>query len=485
MGVGILAPAKHDIWELSQEYVYYLRAQQHVAPNTVRNYSHDLGGFVHFSNTGGIESAEGIDLNTIRLYLGDLRQQKIGTSSILRKISTLRMFLRYLIVEKEIDVISIPRAFGPKAERRLPNFLTVDEMELLLKAPDVSTIIGLRDRSILETLYATGMRVSELTSLNVESLDLESSEIRVWGKGSKERVVLMGKKAIEALRVYLTDARPLLLWRTRTPALFLNRFGERIATRRIQYLVERYAREAGLQMRIHPHMFRHSMATHLLDGGADLRVIQELLGHVSVATTEIYTHVSMAQLRHSYLKAHPRSSGRGRPRYQLPVELDFVSGRGVPGYEHPQSDTTEQISEPKVKRVNVGLTKAEQEQRTERLAFFNECMQRGLRSLTDNEKMNFDSAVLELLTYRRSMSVGTKLRSTLKRIATDKLRADIRKVGRTEETQSRLQTLYPRLTEGQLDSVYTILSGPVGVNGSNKQRRETDASNRIQVQSTR
>jgi integrase/recombinase XerC len=331
MEVSTLETAQHGMEELSQEYIHYLGAR--LSPYTIRNYSSDIGGFVHFSNDRGIEAAEKIDLNTIRLYLGELRQQKIRTGSIRRKISTLRMFHRYMIVEKEMDVTSIPRGFGPKVERRLPNFLTVEEMESLLKAPDTSTVKGLRDRAILETLYATGTRVSELVSLNVENVNLESGEARVWGKGSKERLVLLGKKAIEALKAYLAEARPKLLWRTRTPALFLNRFGERIVVRRIEYLVEQYARGAGLPMRVHPHMFRHSMATHLMDGGADLRVIQELLGHVSVASTEIYTHVSMAQLRISYLKAHPRSNHRHKLNNQVTIPMDFVSGRGVPGYK--------------------------------------------------------------------------------------------------------------------------------------------------------
>jgi len=325
--------AQQTIGELAQEYLHHLDAEQHVSPYTVRNYTADIGGFVQFSNDRGIEAAEKIELNTIRLYLGELRQHKLSKNSLQRKVSTLRGLHRYLIVEKEMDVISIPRGFGPKPERRLPNFLTVYEMKSLVEAPDTSTVQGLRDRAILETLYATGIRVSELVSLNVENLNLESGEARVWGKGSKERLVLLGKKAIEALKAYLAEARPKFLWRTRTPALFLNRFGDRIVVRRIEYLVQQYARKAGLPMRIHPHMFRHSMATHLMDGGADLRVIQELLGHVSVATTEIYTHVSMAQLRHSYLEAHPRSNHRHKLNNHVAIPSDFVSGRGVPGYK--------------------------------------------------------------------------------------------------------------------------------------------------------
>jgi integrase/recombinase XerC len=167
--------------------------------------------------------------------------------------------------------------------------------------------VGIRDRAILELLYAAGLRLSEVTNLNVGDLDLNSRQIRAWGKGSKERMVLIGKPAAEALKRYLRQSRTRLLGKKSTQALFLNRFGERIAERRIQYIIKKYARQAGLDMRVYPHMLRHTFATHMLDGGADLRVVQELLGHARLATTQVYTHVSQNQIRRTYLAAHPRS----------------------------------------------------------------------------------------------------------------------------------------------------------------------------------
>jgi integrase/recombinase XerC len=192
-------------------------------------------------------------------------------------------------------------------EQRLPTFLSPDEVLRLIKAPDTSTLQGVRDRAILELLYAGGMRLSEIVTLNLGDVDLSSRQIRAWGKGSKERIVLIGRPAAEALKRYVKHSRIKLLGKKNTQALFLNRFGERIAERRIQYMITKYARQAGLDMRVHPHMLRHTFATHMLDGGADLRAVQELLGHARLATTQVYTHVTQNQIRRTYLAAHPRS----------------------------------------------------------------------------------------------------------------------------------------------------------------------------------
>jgi integrase/recombinase XerC len=165
----------------------------------------------------------------------------------------------------------------------------------------------MRDRAILELLYAAGLRLSEIVDLNVGDIDLNSRQIRAWGKGSKERMVLMGRPAADALRRYVKYGRTQLQGKKKTPALFLNRFGERIARRRIEYIIKKYAVKSGLDMRVYPHILRHTFATHMLDGGADLRAVQELLGHARLATTQVYTHVSQNQIRRTYLAAHPRS----------------------------------------------------------------------------------------------------------------------------------------------------------------------------------
>ncbi|GAI02053.1 unnamed protein product [marine sediment metagenome] len=178
-------------------------------------------------------------------------------------------------------------------------------MNRLLEAPDLSTPQGRRDRALLELLYASGLRVSELVSLNLERVNLDTNEIRVWGKGSKERIVLIGKPAARALVAYLNQGRPELLGKKRSNALLLNRYGKRLIERRVQRILEKYTNIAGIGKRVYPHMLRHTFATHLLDGGADLRVVQELLGHASLSSTQIYTHVSKSQAKKVYLSAHP------------------------------------------------------------------------------------------------------------------------------------------------------------------------------------
>jgi len=206
----------------------------------------------------------------------------------------------------------LEKASSPKLDRRLPSFLTVEETVRLLEAPDRTTPQGLRDRALLELLYASGLRVSELESLNLEQLDMETNEIRVWGKGSKERMVLIGEPAARALDNYLTQGRPALLGEKKTSAVLLNQYGGRLPARRIQKILDKYARKAGIGKKVHPHILRHTFATHLLDGGADLRVVQELLGHAQLATTQIYTHVSQSQARKIYQSAHPMARKEDR-----------------------------------------------------------------------------------------------------------------------------------------------------------------------------
>ena len=231
-------------------------------------------------------------------------EQGFIKTSIARKLSAIRSFYRYLLREEIVSTNPIVTS-SPKLDKRLPSFLTTDEMERLLESPDLSTPQGQRDRALLELLYASGLRVSELANLNLEQVDLDSGEIRVWGKGAKERVVLMGKPAVNALVAYLKQGRPQLVGAKKNRALFLNRYGSRLIERRVQKILEKYAGMAGIGKKVHPHILRHTFATHLLDGGADLRVVQELLGHTSLASTQIYTHVSKSHARKVYLTAHP------------------------------------------------------------------------------------------------------------------------------------------------------------------------------------
>jgi len=293
--------------ELLNKYTRHLQVERNFSPFTMRNYTTDISNFLDFLNKEGIESLEDVDHFIVRRYLGSLLDGRIVRASIARKMSALRSFFHYLNRENEISAEPLSAISGPKRERRLPSFLTAEEMLRLLNTTDASTPHGLRDRAILELLYASGLRVSEVASLDVRNVDLERRQIRVWGKGSKERMVLMGRPATEALEQYLSYGRIKLLSQKRTDALFLNRYGQKIAERRIQYLIKKYAGLAGLNGRVFPHMLRHTFATHMLDGGADLRVVQELLGHTSLASTQVYTHVTRSQMRRRYLEAHPRS----------------------------------------------------------------------------------------------------------------------------------------------------------------------------------
>ena len=293
--------------EVFNRYVNYLEAERNVSPYTVRNYTTDLLGFFQFLKARGIGSLKDVDKPVLRDFLSHLMEQGLVKASIARKLSAIRSFYRYLLREGMVPTSPVATTSSPKLDRRLPSFLTIEEVERLLEAPDLSKPNGLRDRALLELLYASGLRVSELVSLNLEQVNLNTNEIRVLGKGSKERVVLIGIPAAEALSVYLNQGRPELSGKKLSSALFLNRYGERLIKRGVQRVLEKYTNIAGIDKRVHPHLLRHTFATHLLDGGADLRVVQELLGHADLSSTQIYTHVTKSQARKVYLSAHPRA----------------------------------------------------------------------------------------------------------------------------------------------------------------------------------
>ncbi|MDO8490697.1 MAG: tyrosine recombinase XerC [Dehalococcoidia bacterium] len=298
--------------ELLQKYLRYLEIERNASRYTVRNYTSDIrDSFFKFLKSEGIASLAEVDRLALRRYLGWLAEAGYARSSVSRKLSAVRSMYRYLAWERDIPDNTLAKVSLPKREKRLPPFLTQSETLRLIEAPSLDTPLGLRDRAILELLYAAGMRVGEITGLNVRDINLKSREVLVLGKGSKERQVLMGKTAAAFLERYMRSARRKLMGKRRPDALFLNRRGGRLTDRSVQLLVNRYARGAGMQKSIHPHMLRHSFATHMLDGGADLRVIQELLGHASLATTQTYTHVTQKQIRKVYLEAHPRAHMKG------------------------------------------------------------------------------------------------------------------------------------------------------------------------------
>lgn len=285
----------------------YLETERHASPYTLRNYTSDLKEFREFLGQRGVSSWESVGREVLRDYLASLLDRGIARSSISRKFSALRSLYKYLVREKKVAADPTRTTSVPKKETRLPSFLSREEMISLLEACDPATPSGLRDRALLELLYASGLRVSEIVGLDVADVDLTGKEARVWGKRSKERLVVMGRPAQRALRAYLERGRTVLLGENRSPALFLNVDGSRLTVRSVQKMVKEYALKAGLEKDIHPHLLRHTFATHLLDGGADLRTVQELLGHESLASTQVYTHISQSQARRVYARSHPRA----------------------------------------------------------------------------------------------------------------------------------------------------------------------------------
>ncbi len=291
-------------------YLKHLHLDQNCSPETIRAYASDLGEFAAFAakELGGEADPRRADRLLIRGFLGRLHERGVKRSTVARKLAALRSFFRYLkrlgkVAGNPAEAVSTPRQ-----ERRLPKQLSVGEMSQLLEMPDDSAPLGARDRAILELLYASGLRVSELTALEFDDLDLSEGMVRVRGKGRKERLVPVGSQAVKAIRRYLRrrselEPRP----GSGKDALFLNFRGTRLNVRSVRRLLNHALESAAITRKISPHVLRHSFATHLLDAGADLRSIQELLGHASLSTTQKYTHVSTDRLLKAYGKAHPRA----------------------------------------------------------------------------------------------------------------------------------------------------------------------------------
>ncbi len=293
--------------EVFNKYRAYLEAERNVSVYTVRNYTNDLMEFFNFVNEKGIETLKDVNKQTLRSYLAYLMERNYAKSSIARKLSAIRSFYRYLMREDMISASPAATTVSPKLDKRLPSFLTVEDAKRLVESPDLTQPQGQRDRALLELLYAAGLRVSELVNMNLEQLNLATNEIRVWGKGAKERVVLIGAPAAEALNNYIEKGRRELLGNQKNNALFVSRYGGRLPARTVQKILAKYAR--NINKKVHPHILRHTFATHLLDGGADLKVVQELLGHADLSSTQIYTHVTQSRARKIYLAAHPMARG--------------------------------------------------------------------------------------------------------------------------------------------------------------------------------
>jgi len=296
-------------------FTNYLLQVKGASPHTVRCYSRDLIQFLDFLEANRLLSEEprwgDVSYLSVRRYLGDLNKQGYSRRSVARKLSSLKSFFKYLLRQQVIEVSPTTNVMTPKVERLLPHVVSREDLDKLLSAPDESTPLGQRDRAILETLYATGVRVSELVGMDLSRTDFASGEAKVVGKGGRERIVLLGECAVDALGRYVMAGRLRLLETgkrgTAEDALFLSRFGRRIVVRSVSRMLKKYANQCGLGKRITPHMLRHTFATHLLEGGADLRTVQELLGHKNLSTTQLYTHVNRERLKRVYERAHPRA----------------------------------------------------------------------------------------------------------------------------------------------------------------------------------
>lgn len=296
---------------LLADYARFLATTRQLAKPTVRNYLNDLTSFMEFqSECGTINQLQSPNRFVLRQYLAWLTAAGYARSSIARKLTALRIFSRWLLDNEAVSRDETDSVQPPKLPKRLPTAASEQEVERLLMSPDANTALGARDLALLELIYGTGVRVSEVAAMDVASVDFPKREIRVTGKGSKQRVVVFGGQAAKLLKSYLQQVRGRLIARQSEPALFLNRFGARLSVRGIQGIVKKHAKRAGLDAGFHTHTLRHSFATHMLDGGADLRVVQDLLGHSSPSTTQIYTHVTTEQARKVYLNAHPGGNMR-------------------------------------------------------------------------------------------------------------------------------------------------------------------------------
>jgi len=281
-----------------EKFLRYLEIEKNSSPHTLLNYKLDLGDFAGFVKGTDVEK---IDYLLVRKYLAHLKEKNLTARSVARKLSSLRSAFRFLIKEGFLKLNPTDAIHSPKQDKSLPKFLTEADVIKLIEAPDRDTLKGLRDTAILETLYSTGMRVSELVSLTEEAIDFIGATVRVMGKGKKERMLPIGERALRAIRNYLKKRN------VSSRVVFLNKNKKQLGARGIRKMMDVYIRKISLKEHISPHTMRHSFATHLLDRGADLRSVQELLGHANLSTTQIYTHLTTEKLKSVYEKAHPRA----------------------------------------------------------------------------------------------------------------------------------------------------------------------------------
>ncbi len=291
---------------LAEMFLDYLSVERGLAANTIQAYRRDLAAYLKFLDAVAKKNAAGADRDDIRAYMLFAKDKGLSVSSIARALAALRMFYRFLARERLIKADVSSYIDSPRLWKHIPDILSLEEVERLIEVPDLKSVQGRRDRAILEVMYATGMRVSETCGVKMNDVNTEIGFVRCLGKGRKERLVPLGRKAVLALTRYLETARPRLLKKGTAAELFLNRSGRRLSRVSLWKMVRAYARKARIKKRIRPHLLRHSFATHLLERGADLRSVQEMLGHANIGTTQIYTHVTRDRLKSVHKAFHPR-----------------------------------------------------------------------------------------------------------------------------------------------------------------------------------
>ncbi len=292
--------------ELIDTFLNYLSVERGLSGNTIISYRRDLNNYLDFIEKSHIEVLSKISKDNITNFMLAQRDKGIAPNSVARRLAAIRMFHRFLTRERILKTDPSTLIDSPKLWKRVPDTLTVNEVEVLIAQPDLRNTQGIRDKAILETLYATGMRVSEAVNLKKDNVNLDISFLRCIGKGNKERIIPLGKKAVASIIRYLKVSRPDLLKNKESEFFFVNRFGKKISRQSLWKIIKKYAKLAHIKKSIKPHTLRHSFATHLLEHGADLRSVQEMLGHSDISTTQIYTHIDKDRLKSVHRQFHPR-----------------------------------------------------------------------------------------------------------------------------------------------------------------------------------
>ncbi len=292
--------------ELIDTFLDYLCVERGLSKNTITSYRKDLDFYTDFLLKRHIDALSKVSKNDVTNFMFNQKDKGIAANSIARRLAAIRMFHRFLLRERILKNDPTNLIDSPKLWKKIPETLTLAEVDALIAGPNIRNRQGIRDKAILETLYATGMRVSEAVNLKPDNVNLDVGFLRCIGKGNKERVIPLGKKAIESLKKYLQAARPRLLNKKESEFLFLSRLGKKISRQSFWKIIKKYARDARIKKSIKPHILRHSFATHLLERGADLRSVQEMLGHSNISTTQVYTHVNKDRLKNIHKQFHPR-----------------------------------------------------------------------------------------------------------------------------------------------------------------------------------